>query len=199
MKSIYKIMNTLLLFLVLFAGPANAAPAEWNIDKIHSNIYFDIRHIFSTVRGKFDDFSGKILMDTDNPEAGSVEFEVEVKSVNTSIAQRDTHLRNSDFFNVGEYPLMKFKSTGVRHIEGKKYIMTGLFTIKDVTRKIEIPFTYLGIKDNPAKPNELVAGFEAVFRINRLDYHVGNGKFYEMGLVDKDVTILVTLELLKRK
>ena len=199
MKSNYKILNTLLLLLLLSTGPANASPAEWNIDKTHSNVYFDIRHIFSTVRGKFDDFSGKILIDTEKPEASSVDFEVEVKSVNTFIAQRDTHLRNRDFFDAGEYPLMKFKSEVVKHIEGNKYTMTGLFTIKDVTREIEIPFTYLGIKDNPTKSSELVAGFEALFRINRLDYHVGNGKFYEMGLVDKDVTILVTLELLKKK
>jgi polyisoprenoid-binding protein YceI len=198
MKIIFKSVNTI-LFLIVLAGFANAAPGEWNIDKVHSNIYFDIRHIFSTVRGKFDDFSGKILIDTEKPEASSVNFEVKVKSVNTFIGQRDTHLRSGDFFDVGKYPLMKFRSTSVKHVEGSKYLMTGLFTIKDVTREIEIPFTYLGVKDNPSNSGELVAGFDAAFNINRLDYHVGTGKYYDMGLVDKDVKVLITLELLKKK
>ena len=198
MKTIFKILYTIPL-LILLAGNTNATPTEWKIDKVHSNLYFDIRHIFSTVRGKFDDFSGKVLVDEDKPEASSVDFEVEVKSIDTFVAQRDTHLRSGDFFDVGKYPLMKFKSTAVKHVEGSKYLMTGLFTIKDVTREIEIPFTFLGKKVNPSNPDESVAGFEAVFTIDRLNYHVGDGKFYDKGLIDKDVTILVTLELLKRK
>ena len=198
MKTIFKILYTI-LFLMLIAGNINAAPAEWEIDKVPSNLYFDIRHIFSTVRGKFDDFSGKILVDEEKPEASSVDFEVEVKSIDTFIAQRDTHLRSGDFFDVGKYPLMKFKSTDVKHVEGSKYLMNGLFTIKDVTREITIPFIFLGKKVNPSNPDERVAGFEAVFTINRLDYHVGDGKFYDKGLINKEVTILVTLELLKKK
>ena len=198
MKTTFRSVN-IVLFVILLAGFANAAPAEWNIDKAHSNIYFDIRHIFSTVRGKFDDFSGKVMIDTEKPGESSVNFEVKVKSVNTFIDQRDTHLRTGDFFDAEKYPLMKFRSTSVKHVEGSKYLMTGLFTIKDVTNEIEVPFRFMGIKDNPMKPGELVAGFEAEFNINRLDYHVGTGKFYDMGLVDKDVRIFVTLELLKEK
>lgn len=198
MKTILKIIATVSL-VYLFTGAIYAAPSEWKIDNVHSNIYFDIRHIFSTVRGKFDDFSGKILIDRQKPEASEVSFEVKVKSVNTFIDQRDAHLRTGDFFDAEKFPVMKFKSTEIRHAEGDKYLMKGLFTIKDVTRKIEIPFTYLGVRDNPMKPGEEVAGFETEFNINRLDYHVGNGKFYDMGMVDKDVKILVTLELLKKK
>ena len=197
MKTVFKAVNAI-FFIVILAGQANAAPTEWDIDKAHSNIYFDIKHIFSTVRGKFDDFSGKLLIDTEKPEASSVNFEVAVKSVNTFIDQRDNHLRTGDFFDIEKYPFMKFKSTMVKHVEGNKYLMKGPFTIKDVTREIEIPFTFLGIKDNPMKQGELVAGFEAKFSINRLDYHVGSGKYYDMGMVDKDVHILITLELIKK-
>ena len=58
MKTILKLLNTF-IFVMLLTGYADAAPSEWNIDRVHSNIYFDITHIFSTVRGKFNDFSGK--------------------------------------------------------------------------------------------------------------------------------------------
>ncbi len=196
MKSIFKIIFAA-FFIFLLSVAAGAEPAEWKIDNAHSNIYFDIRHIFSTIRGKFDDFSGKILIDKEKPEESRVSFEVKVKSVNTFIDQRDNHLRTGDFFDVEKFPLMKFKSTKVKHIKGDRYLLKGLFTIKDVTREIEIPFKYLGVKDNPMKPGGEVAGFETEFKINRLDYHVGSGKYYDMGVVDKNVKILISLELVK--
>ncbi|MBN1904583.1 MAG: YceI family protein [Deltaproteobacteria bacterium] len=198
MKQVIKSM-IFLVAAILFSGITQAAPVEWNIDKAHSNFYFDIRHIFSTIRGGFDGFTGKINIDSEKPEASSVTFDVEVKSVNTGINQRDNHLRTMDFFDAGEYPLMKFKSTSVKKVEGNKYVMTGDFTIKDVKKTIEVPFTYLGVKDNPSKQGELVAGFDALFTIDRLAYNVGDGKFYKMGLIDKDVKIFISLELTKKK
>jgi polyisoprenoid-binding protein YceI len=44
-----------------------------------------------------------------------------------------------------------------------------------------------------------VAGFEARMTIDRLAYNVGNGKFYEMGVVGKDVDILISLEAVRQK
>jgi len=62
-----------------------------------------------------------------------------------------------------------------------------------------VPFTYLGVKDNPSKQGELVSGFDALFTIDRLAYNVGDGSFYKMGLIDKDVKIFISLELTKKK
>ncbi len=42
-----------------------------------------------------------------------------------------------------------------------------------------------------------MAGFEARFSINRLDYRVGPGKYAEMGTIGNQVDILVTLEVVK--
>ncbi|MBW2478951.1 MAG: hypothetical protein JRF38_03085 [Deltaproteobacteria bacterium] len=43
----------------------------------------------------------------------------------------------------------------------------------------------------------LVSGFETRFSIDRLEYQVGPGKYAEMGVISKNVDILVTLEVLK--
>ena len=44
-----------------------------------------------------------------------------------------------------------------------------------------------------------VAGFEAKMTINRLNYHVGGDKFYDMGVVGKDVEVLITMEVTRKK
>ncbi len=187
---------TVFLCLSVFSGAALAEPEKWEIDKDHTSIYFDVRHTYATVRGLFDDFSGTLVLDPDNPGASSIEFTVRVASINTNIAQRDNHLRSDDFFAADKFPVMTFKSTDVKSVKGNKYIITGSLTIKDVTKMIEVPFTYYGMKENPLKKGQMVAGFEADFVINRLDYHVGTGQFADMGVVGKDVRIVVTLEAL---
>jgi len=191
-------MNGLLAIFFL-AGLAYAAPSEWRVDPGHSGLYFDIRHIYATIRGHFNDFSGKIRFDPENKLTGSCEFEAAVTSIDTNINQRDTHLRSKDFFAAKDFPTIRFKSTQINQIEDNRFEMVGNLTVKDVTRKVKIPFVYYAPKGNPSNPKEQVAGFEGEFNIDRLEYHVGSGKFYEMGLIDKDVLITVSLEVLKQK
>lgn len=198
MKKIAGIFTVLLCWFV-FSGAALAGPEKWEIDKDHTSIYFDVRHTYATVRGLFEDFSGTLVLDPDNPGASSIELTVGVTSINTHIAQRDNHLRSDDFFAADKFPVMTFKSTDVKPVKGNRYIITGNLTIKDVTKKIEVPFTYYGMKENPLKKGRMVAGFEADFVINRLDYHVGNGQFADMGVVGKEVRIVVTIEALNMK
>ena len=71
--------------------------------------------------------------------------------------------------------------------------------MKDVTKDVTIPFTYYGFRENPLNKKQLVAGFEARFTIDRLDYHVGSGKYYKMGVVGKAVNVTITLEVLRDK
>ena len=169
----------------------------WEIDKAHSNIYFDVRHTYATVRGRFDEFSGTVRFDPDKLTMSSVRFEVKTKSINTRIPNRDNHLRSEDFFAVNEYPSMTFQSTGVKQKEGNQYTLEGSLTIKGKTSKVAVPFTYFGLRENPLKKGQMVAGFETRFSIDRLDYGVGSGKFFKMGVVGNKVDILITLEVLK--
>lgn len=176
---------------------AYAESKIWKIDKAHSSIYFDVRHTYATVRGQFDEFSGTVQFDPDKLEMSSVRFEVSTKSINTRIPNRDNHLRSEDFFAVNEYPSMTFESTDVKHKEGNQYILEGNLSIKGKTNRVVVPFTYFGLRENPLKKGQKVAGFESRFSIDRLDYGVGTGKFFELGVIGNKVDILITLEVLK--
>jgi polyisoprenoid-binding protein YceI len=63
--------------------------------------------------------------------------------------------------------------------------------------KIAVPMTYIGTGENPLKKGQQVAGFEARFSIDRLDFNVGTGKYLKMGVIGKQVDILIALEVLK--
>jgi len=194
-------MKRILFFLlfVIVMGPFQAAAQEWELDPVHTNFYFEVKHTYAAVRGQFTDFAGEVYFDPDNPAKSKFDFMINVNSVDTKVGKRDTHLRSPDFFDAGKYPLITFKSSGVSHAGGNKYIVEGILTIKDVSKKLALEFVYHGQKDNPLKSGELVAGLDARLTLDRLEYNIGDGKFYKMGVVGKDVDILITLELLRDK
>lgn len=198
MNKIIKLV-TVSLLVVFFTGQVYAAAPRWKVDPAHSGIYFGVDHIYSTVRGFFEEFDSTTYFDPDNLGASSFDFSVKVKSVNTNNRKRDGHLRSDDFFGAGKYPEMTFKSTRITHKKGDQYVVEGKMTVKDVTRNVNIPFTFYGIQDNLLNPKEAVAGFEARFTFDRLAYHVGNGKFLKMGVVGQEVDVVISMEMIRKK
>ena len=187
------------LAVLVFSAQVYAAAPQWKTDFAHSGIYFGVNHIYSTVRGFFEEFDSTTHFDPDDLGASSFDFSVKVKSVNTNNRKRDGHLRSGDFFDAGKFPEMTFKSTRITHKQGNQYVVEGNMTVKDVTQNIKIPFTFYGIKDNPFNPQEAVAGFEAQFTIDRLAYHVGDGKFLKMGVVGQAVEVVISMEMTREK
>ena len=188
---------TLVLALLLGMPLVQAQAEQWEIDQDHSNIYFDVQHTFVTIRGLFEDFSGTVVFDPANFEDARFDFTVNVASINTNITRRDDHLRSADFFEARTFPRMTFTTTSIKHVQGDEYTLEGDLTIKDVTKRITVPLTYFGMQENPLKQGQTVAGVEIEFMVDRLEYNVGTGQFFEMGVVGKEVRVLVALEVLK--
>jgi len=192
--------KTILIFLSLFLlGQTQAMGYTWKIDHDHSGVLFDIRHIYATIRGHFSDFTGDVVFNPDNLGQSKFDFVVKINSIDTNYDRRDTYLRSNVFFDANKYPVMTFKSSKVSHVSGNKYLVKGKLTIKDVTKDVALDFTYLGQKDDPLRKSKMIAGFDCRFNINRFDYHVGDGRFYKMGVIGKNVDILITLEVLRNK
>lgn len=180
------------------AAAAQAAPEAYVVDRAHSDTTFEVRHLMSKVRGRFDDFSSTISFDKANPAASSVEFTINATSINTSMPDRDKHLRTEDFFFVEKYPTITFKSTSIKPSKQKDtYDVTGDFTMRGVTKRITIPVTYLGAVKDPFG-NEKI-GFELTTTLNRKDYGVNWNKALDNGgvLVSDEVTIDINLEAKK--
>jgi polyisoprenoid-binding protein YceI len=188
------------IFFLLISGISGfAAAPEWKVDPVHSGIYFDIRHIYSTVKGHFNEVSGVVEFDPANLKESRFDFTVKVKSIDTNNSKRDGHLQSADFFDAGKFPDMTFKSAAVSHAGGNQYTVDGTLTVKDVSKNITLPFTFFGSRQHPLTPKQEVIGFEARMDIDRLEYHVGDGKYYRMGAVGKDVTVLISIEATRDK
>ena len=184
----------------LAALPLFAAQETFTVDKVHSAAEFKIRHMMSSVGGKFSDFGGTVVVDRANPVNSSVEFTIQAGSVDTAIPDRDKHLRSSDLFDVEKYPTITFKSVKIAPTKTKDtYAVTGDLTMHGVTKRIVLPVVFLGFAKHPCG-NER-AGFELETTLNRKDFGINWNKALDQGgyLLQDDVKIAINLETVQKK
>lgn len=148
---------------------ADITTGTWNLDPTHTEIGFVVRHLMSKVRGKFETFEGS-LTTADDITASSVQVEVDLSSINTGTADRDNHLRSSDFFDVESHPKMTFVSTGVVQKSDEDYVVTGDLTIKGVTKPVELIVEFLGEGGDPWGGTRV--GVEASGVISRKEFGI---------------------------
>jgi polyisoprenoid-binding protein YceI len=168
----------------------------WNIDAAHSGINFSIRHmVVSKVRGRFTKFSGTLRLDDGDLTRSSVEATIDAASVDTGTAQRDTHLRSPDFFDVERFPELRFRSTRIEKLDSDRYRVVGELTIRDVTREVTLDAEYAGRGKDPWG-NERVA-FAAKAALDRKDFGLGWNQVLEAGgvLVGDRVEIELDLQV----
>lgn len=187
--------------LPVAAAPAKAPDAApvldgATLDPPHTSAAFWIRHIVAPVAGRFNVVSGSIAIPAKDMAKGRVAFSVTTQSVDTGVAARDTHLRTAEFLDVAAYPAMTFTGSRIAPAGKDKANVTGKLTIKDVSKTVTIPIKLLGTKPHPMMPCVDVTGYEASFPINRLEYHVGTGKYFKMGAVGDATDIRVSGETL---
>ena len=140
----------------------------WVLDPTHTEIGFTVRHLMSKVRGKFDAFEGSIVTG-ENIAHTKATATIKLDSINTGTADRDAHLRSSDFFGVDDNPEMSFESTGIS-VDGDNYTVTGNLTIKSVTKPVELAVEFLGEGGDPWGGTRV--GVEATTQISRKDFGI---------------------------
>jgi polyisoprenoid-binding protein YceI len=184
------------LAAVLAASPALGAET-FVIDKAHSEVSFQIRHMMTKVRGRFDDFEGRILADRAKPEASSVELTIQATSIDTGNEARDKDLRGADFFDVEKHPTITFKSARIKARGKDAYDVTGTLTMRGVSKEVTLPVSFLGIMKNQRGIE--TAGFEAAVTLNRKDFGIVWNRTLDAGgvLLGDDVAVSINLETRK--
>ena len=168
------------------------------IDPNHSEVSFQIRHLVSQVRGRFNEFSGTVQLDPKNLPGSSVEFHIKASSIDTGVADRDKHLRSADFFDVEKYPEITFKSESIQPAGKDKYNVTGTLTMHGVSKKVTLPVTYGGQLKDPWGNTR--AGFQIETTLDRKDYGIVWNKALDSGgvMLGDDVKVAINLETVRK-
>ena len=189
-------MKKVLVFLAMtIITIGSFAQDKWKVDPAHSSLNFKVLQSgISIVNGKFLDYTGDVTIDGEAYESAKINFNVEVKSIDTNVEMRDNHLRSAEFFEVEKYPNMTFRSTKIL-ATGKPdyYLLYGKLTIKDVTKDVIFDVHYSG-RVNSDEGDRV--GVKAKTTINRFDYNID----YDPGAtgIGKDVNIIVYGQFVKQ-
>lgn len=155
-----------LLFCLLFFPFLAQAQTNWKIDTSRSGISFIISNFGVDVDGSMASPVGIIQFDEENLANAKFSVKIPVGSIRTGIKKRDNHLLKEEFFDAETFPNIRFISSSVVK-EGDQYNVTGQLSIKDITKKVIIPFKF----ERTAK----VGGFQGNFVLSRKDYTLGGG------------------------
>lgn len=191
-------MKKITLMAALVAMTATVFAQNWKIDGAHSKIRFTTKYLLiSDTDGEFKKFDGKITSSEADFSDLQATISVDVNSINTDNEKRDGHLKSDDFFNAAKFPSITFKSTGIKNLGDKNYILIGELTIRDVTKVVSIPVVYGGTVKDPY--GNLKAGFKATGTINRQEYGLKWKAAAATGeaVVSDDVNFTIDLILIK--
>jgi polyisoprenoid-binding protein YceI len=170
------------------------AAGTFTIDKSHSEVTFQVRHLVTKVRGRFTDFRGTIQFDPARPEASSVAITISSASIDTGTPDRDAHLKGEDFFHAEKFPALTFVSSRVIKKSDEQFDVVGTLKIREASKELTVPVTFLGIAKDPWGNTR--AGFEAEITVNRKDFGLSWNATLETGgfLVGDDVKISVSIQ-----
>jgi polyisoprenoid-binding protein YceI len=167
---------------------------KWNIDNMHSEIGFKVRHMMiSNVRGSFANFSATVETEDEEFTSPSFSFSAKVDSIQTGVSDRAGHLISADFFDAANYPTLDFTSNSVEKIAEDKFAIHGNMTIKGKTLPVVLNAEYAGIVQDPY--GQTKAGLTVEGKIKRSEFGLTWSAVTEAGKVVVGDDIHVTAEL----
>lgn len=140
---------------------------QWKINKENSYIKFEIPLFFSSVYGKFNNYSLKNFSYNGHFKSlKKKELWIDIQSITTGSFQRDEALRSKYFLNSQEYPFSIIRIIEIYPLSEKSnfYLVTFEIKIKSYTRQITELFyieQYL---------NKIIA--KGIFYISRKEFDI---------------------------
>lgn len=180
-------------------APKTIVPAgTWAVDPAHSKAGFSVKHMgVSTVRGEFRELEGSFEIGEDLSSA-SVQGSVRAASVDTNEAQRDEHLRSPDFFDVEQFPELRFESKSVDQLDEDTLRITGYLTLHGVTQELELQAEVEGTGIGPDGSERI--GLGVTGQLSRGDYGMKFNQALGSGnvMVSDKVKLALDIEAVKQ-
>jgi len=105
----------------------------------------------------------------------------------TGNGKRDKDIKDeASWFDIAKYPRITFKSSGVTTSDGdymQMYFVNGNLTIKGISKKVTIPFTF--------NKTESGGTFKGTLKLNRLDYGIYKSTMLVKDTVEVTITVPV--------
>ena len=179
-----------LAFITLSASTGAFAQSQtYTIDSSHTFPSFSYNHMgFTEQTLRFNKTTGSVTYDP-TAKTGSVNIEIDMKSVDTGFGPFDGHIQGEDFFDTEKYPTATFTSNEVLFENDVPKKVVGDLTIKGITKPVTLTILSFKQQPHPMLKKEAL-GANAYTTIKRSEFNAGA---YAPAVGD-DVRINVAIE-----
>lgn len=189
MRALTKLLTASVLVVASFSSLADVEKYTIDTKGAHAFIQFKINHLgYSWLYGRFNDFGGTFQLDPKDHSKAEIQLEIDTASVDSNHAERDKHLRSSDFLNVKKHPKATFKSTSANLNTIGKGTITGDLTLNGVTRSVSLEVHQIGHGLDPWGGYR--RGYEAYTTLKMADF----GLAYDLGPASRTVEMMLSIE-----
>jgi polyisoprenoid-binding protein YceI len=187
----------MMLGMLAMAVPVStvAQTSTWVPDKAHSEVDFSILHMsLSKVHGRFGNLGGQITWDDTDITKSSVNVTIDMTTVDTGNASRDTDLKSAGYFDVTQFPTATFVSTSVAK-SANGLTVNGNLTLHGVTKPVVLQV------EGPMGPvkgmgGKMHAGFSATTTIKRSDFGIASKA--PSAMLGDDIPLSIELDVVKQ-
>jgi polyisoprenoid-binding protein YceI len=171
-------------------APSSMA-ASYAVVAEKSKIGFVGSKVVGSHSGGFEVFRGSVQLEGVTAIGGSVDVEIDMKSVVSDDEKLSRHLLGADFFDVDNHPMATFKSTKVEAggSDGATHVISGRLTLRGITKAIDVPAVIVVSGD--------VVTVKSKLSINRKDFGIEYPGMAD-NLIQNEVSISLELLLEKR-
>jgi polyisoprenoid-binding protein YceI len=137
-------LTAIFMSAVLLPSLARAQAPVFEITTQTSKIKFHVESSMD-LTGNFDKWKAAMTFTSPDVTTGVLDIEIQAASVNTGSGMKNGKLKDKDFFDVKEYPVISFKSTKVVQTGANTFDIPGNFTIRGVSKPETLHLTVSGV------------------------------------------------------
>lgn len=173
-----------LLLLALVAHSATAA--DWQMTS--GSLTFSGTQQGEPFTGAFKTFTTKLKFDPEHPELSKLDVEIDLRTADSQLEERDAALQSAEWFNTEEQPFARFSATGGKRLADGRFEFPATLTIHAKQKAIAFPFTWTA-SGNIGKLSSTVL-------LNRLDFNLGTGDWADPEWVGHEVQVDVSVQFI---
>lgn len=173
--------------LALLGPSAALAQSAVKLVPTQSELAFTSRQMGVPVEGHFGKFDAQIAFDPRQPQAGHVNFSIDLGSARLGAPEAEAELVKAAWFDTARFPRATFTSTALRALGGGRFEAAGQLSIKGTTRAVVVPVTLTQRAGNSTAIGQFV--------LKRLAFKIGDGEWADTSMVADDVTVRFKLTL----
>jgi polyisoprenoid-binding protein YceI len=175
---------------VLLFLPSLAVAGNWLLDEDRSKIGFQYQAMGATLDGEFPQYMADIQLDPAKPDQARITLDVTTAKTDAGNPDATAEVGSPLFFDSHRYPTARFASSRIQPQGNGRFLVEGKLSVKGITRPARIP-----VMLKTEGKNQRLTG---TFKLNRLDYKIGDGMWADTSALANEVKVAFSLLLVPK-